>query len=426
MAAIDSFVEVFITKNTQQIDITSFSIPMILSAHGQFIERARVYNSLAGVAEDFGTTSTTYIMAQRLFGQELVFPQIVIGRKDVDHVAISVEAADATEYTVTINSVEYDYTSGVGATEASILAGILDLIDNVPGVVAGLNAAGDGLVIYTDYTVVADGVNAIATSVTATESYSDALFAVQEENDDFYAVVIDSHDPAVVLAFAQTIEGMTKIFGTSTSDRQVLSAVSTTDIGSVLYDLNLERTFVVWSSTADTQYPEAAWMHQLLEVPGSNTWALKELSLVTVSRLSETEVNVLNSKNVNYFRRVKGAAIIMNGQMAGGEFIDNVVFLDWWKARVQEAVFFRMINSRKIPYTQQGATLIEAEIRNINAQGIANGGIADTPAPTVQSPNVLAIPEAIRATRVMGDFVVNFRLAGSVHKVSAIRATVSV
>lgn len=351
MAAIDSFVEVFITKNTQQIDITSFSIPMILSAHGQFIERARVYNSLTGVAEDFGTTSTTYIMAQRLFGQELVFPQIVIGRKDVDHTAISVVPADAATYTVTINSVEYDYVSGTGETEEEILAGILALIDEVTGVVAGLNAAGDEILIYTDFTVVADGVNAVASAITATESYSDALFAVQEENDDFYAVVIDSHEAAEVLAFAQTIEGLTKIFGTSTSDRQVLSAVSTTDIGSQLYDLNLERTFVVWSATADTQYPEAAWLHQMLEVPGSNTWALKELALVTVSRLSETEVNVLNSKNVNYFRRVKGAAIIMNGQMAGGEFIDATVFLDWWKARVQEAVFFRMINSRKIPLT---------------------------------------------------------------------------
>lgn len=425
MAAIDSFVEVFITKNTQQIDITSFSIPMILSAHGQFPERARVYNSLTGVAEDFPTTSTTYIMAQRLFGQELVFPQIVIGRKDIDHDVVTVTALDATTYTLTINSVAYSYTSGTGETEADIIAGLYALIDEVAGVVAGVNVGGDELSIYTDFTVIGD-VNTVVTPVTSVETYSDALFAVQEENDDFYAVVIDSHDSAEVLAFAQTIEGLTKIFGTSTSDRQVLSAVSTADIGSQLDDLNLERTFVIWSATADTQYPEAAWLHQMLEVPGSNTWALKELALVTVSRLSETEVNVLNSKNVNYFRRVKGAAIIMNGQMAGGEFIDATVFLDWWKARVQEAVFFRMINSRKIPYTQQGATLIEAEIRNINAQGIANGGIADTPAPTVQSPNVLAIPEAIRATRVMGDFIVTFRLSGAVHRVSAIRATVSV
>lgn len=321
MAAIDSFVEVFITKNTQQIDITSFSIPMILSAHGQFPERARVYNSLTGVAEDFPTTSTTYIMAQRLFGQELVFPQIVIGRKDIDHDVVTVTALDATTYTLTINSVAYEYTSGTGETEADIIAGLYALIDEVAGVVVGVNAEGDELSIYTDFTVIGN-VNTVVTPVTSVETYSDALFAVQEENDDFYAVVIDSHDATEVLAFAQTIEGMTKIFGTSTSDRQVLSAVSTTDIGSQLYDLNLERTFVIWSATADTQYPEAAWLHQMLEVPGSNTWALKELALVTVSRLSETEVNVLNSKNVNYFRRVKGAAIIMNGQMAGGEWID--------------------------------------------------------------------------------------------------------
>lgn len=424
MAAIDSFVEVFITKNTQQIDITSFSIPMILSAHGQFPERARVYNSLTGVAEDFPTTSVTYIMAQKLFSQELVFPQIVIGRKDVDHDTVTVIAEDATVYSLTIDGETYSYTSGPADNEATILAELRDLLAE-GGVVAVLNADGDELAVYSE-AVVTGNADVAVVATTATESYSDALFAVQEENDDFYAVVIDSHDPAEVLAFAQTIEAMTKIFGTSTSDRQVLAALSTTDIASRLYDMNLERTFTIWSATADTEFPEAAWLHQLLEVPGSNTWALKSLSGVTVSRLSETEVNVLGDKNVNYFRRVKGAAIIMNGQMAGGEFIDATVFLDWWKARVQEAVFFRMINSRKIPYTQQGATLIEAEIRNINAQGIANGGIADTPAPTVQSPNVLAIPEMIRATRVMGDFIVTFRLAGAVHKVSAVRATVSV
>lgn len=106
--------------------------------------------------------------------------------------------------------------------------------------------------------------------------------------------------------------------------------------------------------------------------------------------------------------------------------ISEVVFLDWWKARVQEAIFYRLINSRKIPYTQVGATIIESEIRAINAIGIANGGIAENPTPTVQAPDVLAIPEMIRATRVMGDFIVEFRLAGAVHKVSAVRATVSV
>lgn len=342
MAAIDRFVEVFITKSTQQIDITSFSIPLLLTENTAFPERARVYNSLEGVAEDFDVGSATYIMATQAFGQQLVFPQIVVGRKE-------------------------------------------------------------------------EG-----------ESYTEALLAVQQENDTFIAIAIDSRDEADVLEMAATAQAMDKVFFTSSSDVSILSPTVTDDIGSLLRDTNYDHTVLVYSANANTQYPEVAWLYQLLEVPGSNTWAMKRLNGVTVDNLSETAVNTLEAKNVNYFRTVRGASIMMTGTTSAGDWVDEVIFLMWWKARVQEAVFYRMINSRKIPYTSAGAAMIEAEIRNINAQGIANGGIADAPSPTVQSPNVLAIPEMQRASRVMGDFIVEFRLAGAVHKVSAIRATVSV
>lgn len=341
MAAIDRFVEVFITKGSQQIDITSFSIPLLLTEHDSFPDRLRSYSSLGGVAEDFGINSETYIMASKAFSQQLVFPQIYIGRKD------------------------------------------------------------------------------------ETESYTEALLEVQKENDNFIAVVIDSHEQSDVLAMAGAVQSMDKMFFTSSSDEDIKTS-ATTDIGSTLSDLGYDHTVVIYSSNADTEYPEAAWLYQLLEAPGSNTWAIKRLSGVSVERLSETEVNVLESKNVNYFRTVKGASIIMTGATSDGTWIDEVIFLMWWKARVQEAIFYRMINSRKIPFTSIGAAIIEAEIRNIVAQGVAVGGISDSPSPVVQPPNVLAIPESQRASRIMGDFIVEFRLAGGVHRVSAIRATVSI
>lgn len=74
--------------------------------------------------------------------------------------------------------------------------------------------------------------------------------------------------------------------------------------------------------------------------------------------------------------------------------------------------------------TQTGALIVEAEIRSVNAQGIANGFIADAPAPTVISPDVLTIPEVQRANRILGDFKVSFRMAGSVGSV-IVRAVVS-
>lgn len=80
-------------------------------------------------------------------------------------------------------------------------------------------------------------------------------------------------------------------------------------------------------------------------------------------------------------------------------------------------MFYRIINKKKLPFTQAGATIIGAEIRSVLSQGVANGGIADAPAFKVTEPNVLAIPEVQRAQRIMGDFKFEARLAGAAHTV---------
>ena len=67
--------------------------------------------------------------------------------------------------------------------------------------------------------------------------------------------------------------------------------------------------------------------------------------------------------------------------------------------------------------TQLGAAIVEAEIRSVIAQGIQNGGIADSPAPIITSPNVLDIPEVQRAQRVLGDFGFRVRLQGAAHRI---------
>ncbi len=106
-----------------------------------------------------------------------------------------------------------------------------------------------------------------------------------------------------------------------------------------------------------------------------------------------------------------------NGVMSEGSFIDVIIGLDWLQARIQEQVFYRLATKKKIPYTAAGAMMIEAEIRSVLSQGVANGLIADAPTYTVQSPDVLAIPEVTRAQRVLGDFLFQARLAGGIHKV---------
>ena len=102
-----------------------------------------------------------------------------------------------------------------------------------------------------------------------------------------------------------------------------------------------------------------------------------------------------------------------------------MIGVDWLQARIQESVFYRLINRKKIPMTRAGAALIESEIRAVLGTGVANGLIADDTPFTVVSPDPLAIPEQERAARRLGDFTFAARLSGAVQYVT-IRGIVTV
>jgi hypothetical protein len=74
-----------------------------------------------------------------------------------------------------------------------------------------------------------------------------------------------------------------------------------------------------------------------------------------------------------------------------------------------------MINTLKIPMTNPGLLMIENEIRAVLAQAETNGLIDR--GWQVSTPDVLSIPENMRAQRTAGVFVFKARLAGSIRRV---------
>lgn len=347
--SISQVVEVYISRETAQIDTASFDIPLLMvnlpdtidsnliAAPADTTNRVRVYSGagdLKTVGDDFGVDSTAYEMAQKLLGNDIKPTRFMIGVKN------------------------------------------------------------------------------------STETYTAGLQAVVAYNGDWYALAIDSKVAGDIKEAAAFTQAERRIFGASTADTDVTNASSTTDIGSFLKDGGYDRTFLVYHPEAATNHPEVAWIgSQLPEVPGSNTWAFKGGAGVQISRLTSSNTSALNAKNVNYFTRVAGVNMFQTGCTSEGEWIDTMIFIDWVQARIQEQVFYRLATRKKIPMTQPGALIIEAEIRSVLDQGVRNGGIAEAPPYTVQSPDVLLIPEVQRAQRVMGDFKFQARLAGAVHKV---------
>ena len=338
MSQIDRIVQVNITRETQQIDIAAFDIPLILvsvDTDDITMQRVETFTSIDAVADIFPDTHPAYQMSLKLLSGDIKPSTFKIGYVD----------------------------------------------------------ASDG----------------------STETYAQALNECMDADDTWYALLSDTRDEDDVKALAAIIQAQRRIYFTSSNAANILEPGTTTDLGSALHDAGYFRTALMYSPTSNTEYPECSWVgSQLVEIPGSNTWEYKSLPGVTISRLTDSNINTLEAKGVNYYVTVKGAPITRRGVMADEAWIDEIIFVDWLHARIQEQVYFRLINTKKIPYTRAGFTMIENEIRSVLSQGVQNGGIADDTPYTVIAPDPLAIPQMTRTARSAGEFTFEARLAGAV------------
>src|ERR1043165_744217 len=246
------------------------------------------------------------------------------------------------------------------------------------------------------------------------ENYATAIAAVAAENDAWFALLSDTHVAADVLALAAYIATTKKVYFTSTQDAASLTN-NNNAIGAQLRALGYDQTSTLYHSQADTYYPEAAWVgSQLAYTPGANTWEFKTLEGVPVDKLSTNARSNLTTSRVAYYVSIGGVNITRNSVMADGTFIDQKIGEFWTIARMQESVFGMLVRKPKVPYTDAGFTLVEAQMRSVLAQGVENGLYASY---RITVPRVADIPENQRLQRVAGDFLFDATLSGAVHRV---------
>lgn len=250
------------------------------------------------------------------------------------------------------------------------------------------------------------------------ETYVEALQAIQAADDDWYAVILDSHDAADVQAVAAWIETQEKIFGTSSNDPNILVSAATTDIAYLLSQAEYERTFVMFSDTND-DYPEAALLgKQLPTDPGTTTWAYKTLAGITPDELTTAEAAAAHAKNAITYQTIAGVNITRYGQMASGEYIDTIRGVDWLAARLQEDIYSLLVNQPKIPFTDAGVASVEAAVKERLQDGVDIGFLAADPAPETSAPKVADVSTNDKANRTLPDITFTATLAGAIHKVT--------
>ena len=429
MTTLNNIVDVSITRETRTIQRASFSIPCFIAEHTIFAERAKEYTSLADIlSAGFATTSAVYKAATLYFGQAVAPSKIVVGRRLVPSVTITPTVANTAVYSFKANGTLITFTSGGSATAAEIVTGLKAALTAALIPTTGSNgivATGSNTLTLTpsgDASSIANyTANLVAVNAASVEDWVSATIpAVRAVKDQWYMLSIDSHVDADVLAVAAYIEGIKAtspkfyVFSSAASD---IKTSATTDIFSLVKALSYTHTAYIYSGMA-TSYAECGLVGRFApEQAGSNIWEQKTIVGLTVDTLTPDEISYIHGKNGATYENVGSVDVVIGGKCADGGWIDESIFVDWLKSRIQESVWALLVNTRKVGYTSAGAAAIEGAMRSVMAEGIQVGGLAADPAPVVTVPNVLNLSSAQRATRTLPDVTFTARLAG------AIRAT---
>jgi hypothetical protein len=461
--SIEEVVNVQITRETAAVSQAGFNTALILAPHVAFTERLRYYADMDGVLADFDSNDPVSLCASAIFSQNPNVNRIAVGRQQVNTVDIVFTIASPTAvetFTWKINGEQQTFTSDATPTEAEVEAGIIAAVNagtppvtatdplltntvritaDVAGVAFSFVPVTSNLSLSLNYaTGRGTGASEIKTlTAAATETganIGDALQAVENENNDWYGVLVIDMQQASVLAAVAWVEARRKLngtvvpTGTGDADPKAAFLPTSTDIAAQLRNLNRARTYDIFSYNPQ-QFSDAAWMgDQFPYDPGTTTWKFKTLGGVTVDTLTSTESTNLRGsngtgRNANTYERMGGRDITREGRVASGEYIDVIIFVDWLQARMTERIFAVFANSLKLPLNDAGVQAIVTEVRAQLSDGVAVGGLL--PDFEVTFPLVKDIPLNDRANRFLPDIRFRATLAGAIHATEIV-GTVSV
>ena len=362
-----------------------------------------------------------------------------------DQARVSItQVIPAQAYTVIINGTSFIYQAGEDvADNVQIAAGLVALInavtspvpvsatDNFDGtfeVIANVPGAGFLIqVIPLEAMTVQKGL--IIQPYVPSASVVTDLTAIQDVNDEWYALACTDRTKATVLAIAAWIETQIKIFGTASDESNIINqqaGVDTTSIAAQLNNAGYVRTFCMYHQEATTDFPECAWFGTCLPLaPGSETWAFKRLATISYTVLTSTQQANAFAKRCNTYEFVGGVGITQKGTMAQGEYIDIIRGVDWLTSTIQTYVYSVLVNSPKVPYTDSGITAIESQVKRALQLGVSNNFIAQTPPFTTTVPKAVDVPSVDKANRILRNVKFQATLAGAIQAIE-ISGTVSV
>lgn len=399
MANNNSAVNIQVFADAPGVNVASFGVPMIAGACSMS-ERIRFYENSADALADQQAgdiSQAQYDAVAAGFAQAQTPSQIAVGRIEADvaqvnTVTIGGTIANGLVYTITINGTPFAYTAVVPTDDNAAVATALRTAINAGAEPVTASGASTAVILTADVagtpftvSVTATGAGTL-TNVATTPNVSVAteLADILADNSGWYSFGLVSRTDLDNLRAAAWVESNNRIFGAQTSSADALAGTA----GNILLQLQAlayTRTFALWYS--DDAIPACfAWTSFKtaadLDVRAT-AWAHAPLVGIVADdeEMTSTErLNILNAGG-NVYLTLDGVGVTFNGKMAGGQFIDVTTTVDWYGARVREALTQELINASarnsKIPYNDQGFSIIGNAVDGVNGQAVRAAHLND-------------------------------------------------
>lgn len=219
------------------------------------------------------------------------------------------------------------------------------------------------------------------------ESFADAVATLADYSQDWYGITpattktLTDDDILETAGFVESSE-ISRIFGVTEQDTRTLDATFIDDIPSKLKLLGYNRSFTQYSST--NPYAVASVFGRAFSVnfAASNstiTLKFKQEPGVAYEQLTKTQAKALQDKNCNVFVYYNtDQAILQEGVMSSGVFIDEIHGLDWLQNAVQTELWNALHQSKtKIPQTNRGMNILATICKQVCEEAVFNGLLAE-------------------------------------------------
>jgi hypothetical protein len=252
-------------------------------------------------------------------------------------------------------------------------------------------------------------------------SWTDALTAIKNNSNLFYAITASARDMASQQEIAQWAEANEKLYCAGSGDSTIVDE-ETGDIAAWAKLNVLDRTIPFYHpdsalvggqlSDIDPIQEAALFGLMLTKHPGSPTWKFKTLKSVPTFDLTGGQYATAMAKNAFVYNLAADVPITSEGKVASGEYIDVIHGCDWLKARIQNLVFTVLSQNDKVPFTDAGIQLVVSALRAALDEGVRYEILASY---EISAPTAAEVAIDQKGKRNLPDITFTAPLAGAIH-----------